>query len=271
MPEDATGPPASPESAFQEYERPIRVRNYKLGAVLAGFFMPAGATLDYFTHGWDTMLTLLPSRMVCAVLLGAIWLALHFHPETKHYRLLGFGVAFLPLLSISWMIYDLGGSTSTYYAGLNLIMVGSAILLRWTVADSVIIVVLTFVTYLLVCMLRWPLPEDGVFFNNIYFLLVTGVFLIAGSWYYNGVRRSEFDLRWRLDQNRAELEASNRKLRELDELKGRFFANISHELRTPLTLLIAPLETLLNRSMRLPEQEEKDLLGTMHGNATRLL
>jgi signal transduction histidine kinase len=273
MPEDATGSPASPESAFQEYERPIRVRNYKLGALLAGIFMPCGATLDYFTHGWETTMTLLPNRMICAVLLGAIWLKLHFDPETTRYRLLGFGVAFLPLLSIAWMIYDLGGATSTYYAGLNLIMVGSAILLRWTVADSVVIVVLTFVTYLFVCMvLRGPVGDiGGVFFNNIYFLIVTGVFLIAGSWYYNGVRRSEFDLRWRLDQNRAELEASNRKLRELDELKGRFFANISHELRTPLTLLIAPLETLLNRSTRLPEADEKELLSTMHGNSMRLL
>jgi signal transduction histidine kinase len=271
MPEAATGPPASPDSAFQEYERPLRVRNYKLGAVLAGFFMPAGATLDYFTHGWDTMVALLPNRIICALLLGAIWMALHLHPNTRNYRLLGFCVAFLPLLSISWMIYDLGGPSSTYYAGLNLIMVGSAILLRWTLADSVIIVVLTFVTYFLVCLVRWNPGEGGVFFNNLYFLLVTGVFLIAGSWYYNGVRRSEFDLRWRLDQNRAELEESNRKLKELDELKSRFFANISHELRTPLTLLIAPLETLLNQSVRLPEQEEKDLLGTMHGNAMRLL
>jgi signal transduction histidine kinase len=272
MPEDATGPPASPESAFQEYERPVRVRNYKLGALLAGIFVPAGATLDFFTHGWDTTVTLLPNRIICGVLLGAIWLALHFHPDTKRYRLLGFGVAGLPLLSISWMIYELGGASSTYYAGLNLIMLGSAILLRWTLMDSVIIVVLTLASYLIACFMRGGVMSDsGVFFNNIYFLLVTGVFLVAGSWYYNGVRRSEFDLRWRLDQNRAELEASNRKLKELDELKSRFFANISHELRTPLTLLVAPLETLLNRSVRLPEPEEKDLLSTMHGNAMRLL
>jgi signal transduction histidine kinase len=271
MPEVSPVSLASSDGAFEEYERPIQVRNAKLCCILAGVFMPAGATLDYFTHGWDVMLTLLPSRIVCAILLGAIWLAFHFYPDTKYHRPLGFFVSFLPLLSITWMIYDLGGAASSYYAGLNLIMLGSAILLRWSVTDSVLTVVLTLVTYVFVCLLRGPLDSGGIFFNNVYFLVVTGVFLVAGSWYYNGVRRSEFDLRWRLDQNRAELEASNRKLRELDELKGRFFANISHELRTPLTLLIAPLETLLNRSTPLPEADEKDLLSTMHGNSMRLL
>src|SRR6185503_13489390 len=84
-------------------------------------------------------------------------------------------------------------------------------------------------------------------------------------------RLREFSLRWELDRNRLQLEESNQKLKQLDETKSRFFANISHELRTPLTLLLAPLETLLNRFRQSFDQETRNLLVTMHSNGMRLL
>jgi len=97
------------------------------------------------------------------------------------------------------------------------------------------------------------------------------VFTTAGTWFYNDIRFSEFRLRDDLDASRAELEESNQKLRELDEVKSRFFANVSHELRTPLTLMIAPLEALMHRAESGRTQEDLDLLDTMHGNGMRLL
>ena len=83
-------------------------------------------------------------------------------------------------------------------------------------------------------------------FNNGFFLFCTAAEVITGNFFYNRLRFREFSLRHELDANRAQLEENNQKLKELDQVKNRFFANISHELRTPLTLLLSPLETMLH-------------------------
>jgi signal transduction histidine kinase len=268
---------AAIRDAFHVYERDVRVRNYKVGCLLAFIFMPAGASLDYFVYPhnvWTSHLStnFLALRLLCSALLAAIGLGLHFRPKTNYYRVLGSLVALLPLFSIAWMIYVTQGGASPYYAGLNIVMLGAALLLRWTLFDSIVVFLLSIAAYLAACTFpgpHGPIPHSGIFFNNFYFLFVTGVFIITGSWFYNEIRFREFSLRFELDQNRRQLEESNQKLKELDEAKGRFFANISHELRTPLTLLIAPLETILNRHQVDPDT--KELLLTMRSNGMRLL
>ncbi len=58
-------------------------------------------------------------------------------------------------------------------------------------------------------------------------------------------------------------------LRELDEMKSRFFANISHELRTPLTLILGPLENVLKRDHL--EKRDQRLLSMILQNGRQLL
>lgn len=58
------------------------------------------------------------------------------------------------------------------------------------------------------------------------------------------------------------------KLKELDQLKSRFFADISHEFRTPLTLILGPVETLLSKK---PPEEQSHQYHLIRRNAQRLL
>ncbi len=55
-----------------------------------------------------------------------------------------------------------------------------------------------------------------------------------------------------------ELEASH--LREIENIKSRFFANLSHEFRTPLTLILGPAEQITRMSDNTKVKEEASLI-----------
>jgi signal transduction histidine kinase len=71
-----------------------------------------------------------------------------------------------------------------------------------------------------------------------------------------------------IQEKNLQLETQSEKLKELDEAKSRFFANVSHEFRTPLTLLIGPLEQILSRN---PDDTLKSEALMMLRNSHRLL
>jgi signal transduction histidine kinase/DNA-binding response OmpR family regulator len=58
------------------------------------------------------------------------------------------------------------------------------------------------------------------------------------------------------------------KVKELDRLKSRFFANISHEFRTPMTLILGPLERLISQTA---DEKLHDTFLLMQRNGQRLL
>ena len=219
--------------SFEFYERPIRIRNYKLGAFLAGVFMPAGASLDYFMYGLEVTKSFFVVRVISAVLLAGVWLALHYFPNTH---------------TLSFDRPSRGADPTRCHLMDDLLPGWCHLaLLRGAEPDHAR---LRHLVALDRGGRRPDLPSHAIdllsrrhcmassrstaCFQQSLFPWWSPVFIIAGSWYYNIIRQSEFQLRYRLDANRAELEESNQSCGSLMRPKSRFFANISHELRTPL-------------------------------------
>lgn len=67
-----------------------------------------------------------------------------------------------------------------------------------------------------------------------------------------------------------EQKKQNQILRELNEAKTRFFANVSHEFRTPLSLILAPLGDLLNTWRATSNSDDLRKLEIINRNALRL-
>jgi len=92
----------------------------------------------------------------------------------------------------------------------------------------------------------------------IYGLIILGLFYV---WRRYDLKRQR--LRQELELEHVEA----KKLKELDTMKSRFFANISHEFRTPLTLILGPLEKLRSK---IAEKDSEEDLNMMQRNAIRL-
>ena len=265
-------------AAFAANERQERLRTGKIASVLVVVLMPLGSVMDwlvYHRQRWD----FLGLRILCSVLAAGLWYLHTTELGQKHYRRLGILIALFPAFFMCWIIAaaqgPLAGATSDYYAALNLILLAVSVVVRWDFWESTFCAGAIILMYLAACGFHWLKPTPEEFFNNLannlYFLALTGIIVVVGNHFFYRLRLSEFTLRYELDKNRAALEDSNRKLVELDQIKSRFFANISHELRTPLTLLLAPLESLMQRFNRALDEDTRNLLGTMHANGMRLL
>jgi two-component system sensor histidine kinase PhcS len=254
---------------YADYERQITLRHLKVGCYLVMLLMPLGVVLDYFVYPayLEFFFTL---RLFSAGLLGLLPtpLSQRFH---NYFSLV---IVLIPTYFICWMIYATEGADSPYYAGLNLILLCVALVMRWTVRLSIIASFSVTGMYLSACFLNHPISpfNYGVFLNNMYFLVLTGVVVVAGGRLHRNLRISEFTLRFELDQNKktleqktADLEDAIVRLKEAEaELVqteklaslGRMSAGIIHEINNPLNYAKTGLYTLRNKARYLPADQQ---------------
>lgn len=256
--------------AFELYEHGVSVVNARRAALWAALFTFGGTSMDWVVYPGQAP-AFLVIRSVCGVFLCLAYLALvRFEGERLRTRI-AWSIPVVPTVGICAMIVMTGGGNSSYYAGMNLVMVGLSLLLRWSFRSTAGMVGFCFMAYFAGVLLVPGSSRHDVLASNLFFLFVTGVFVVAGSYYYEQLRFREFVLRKEVEDSHRLLATRNRQLSELDEAKTRFFANISHELRTPLTVIIGLMERMSVRFEQSPEPEVREMLAMTSDNGLRLL
>ena len=105
------------------------------------------------------------------------------------------------------------------------------------------------------------LVKDKNLIIGLVFIIITSFILIGLIvYFYQKLRAANLKTRIQSEQ-----------LKELDQVKSNFFANISHELRTPLSLILGPLSFLLSRERSWDEKMLKNRLEVMQRNGESLM
>ena len=255
-------------AAYAAHLRELGVGRIRIGCYLAMLVLPAGAIVDFFLHR-DRFGQFLVVRLVFSLLMLPLMAFVSRPAGAQYHPQIGVVLAMIPAAAMAVIIHQAGGAESHYYAALNLVLLAIGLVLQWTAVQSLVAALAVLAMYLAA---TWStvLGNEGLFFNNLWFLFLTGVIVVLGNQIQSRLRLRDFVSSYQLERSRRELERTNQRLRELDEIKGRFFANVSHELRTPLTLLLGPLESL-RRHPAFAEPRVQETLATMEANGMRLL
>lgn len=248
----------------------ISLRRARVGCVLGIVLVPAGSLLDYFVYP-ERFYEFLLVRCVCSILIGAILFSAYLRFGREHPVSIGQVFVLLVAIAIVYMIRETGGYQSTYYAGLNLLILAVGVLFPWGLRETLACGISVYLVYLVPILLFDDIVDLPSFVNNNYFLILTLIIALTGNHFSSGLRYQEFLSRRRLEESEDNLRSSNQRLKELDTAKSDFFANISHELRTPLTLILAPMESLLKGESGPVADVHRRYLQIMHQNALRLL
>jgi signal transduction histidine kinase len=204
-------------AAFLKDERAKRVESGKIASLLVMVLMPLGLVADLFVYEqapekvhWQNFLVY---RLLCSVLAGGLYL-LHRGPfGAKHFRVLGLPIVMLPAFFMNLIIARASDPIMPYYAGLSLIMLAVSVVGRWNLFESFLAVVSVLIMYCVVC-LTLEHPQREYIFNNLYFLVLTGVIVMVGNQLFDELRRKEFEARYELENSKLQLERQKVELEE---------------------------------------------------------
>jgi phosphoserine phosphatase RsbU/P len=192
-------------STFEEYLTDI-VHNWsKVLTALAFTLVPAFFILDYFLVPRQLLPVVGMYRGISTALLLVQYFVLRKSRPGHLTYLHGYLVSLNVGLTISLMTVDLGGFNSSYYAGLNLVLIGVNLLLPWKAGHSAANTFLVVFMYVLSNLIAGKPYDPVILTNNLFFLLATAIIAVSINQVKYRLVRQEFSLMVQLKKARDAL------------------------------------------------------------------
>ncbi len=238
---------ANQDPLYYEETRELTRARGKIACLFGITLVPLFSILDYFfvPNLWPLFLLL---RVANTAENGVIYSLLHFRKtlSVRQLNLLS-SLYFCSIgIMIAYMCRLMGGYQSTYYAGINLVMLAVSLLMPWHFFYTLLNGLIMFSAYAILGFTESRVLTD--FLNNSYFLFSTILVASVASYWTGALRKKEYRAR--------------QELKELDKAKSRFFSNVTHEFRTPLVTFSSTIQLLLDGGLQDPVVQRKLLSGS---------
>lgn len=200
-------------SSFETYLDSIIHAWLKVLTALAFTLVPIFLILDYVLTPREIFWQFLLYRVLSTLVVLAQFFIIRLTKPGLFSYVHGYILSFVVAGAIVQMTADLGGFDSSYYAGLNLVIIGVNLLLPWRAVHSAITSGTIIAGYVAVNLLQAQPFQTANLVNNLFFLTGTAVIAVSINYVKHRLIRQEYDLRSQLLEANSKLERSQADLK----------------------------------------------------------
>ena len=181
-------------SDFETYLNKIIHEWSKTIVILVFILVPTFLILDYFVVPQNLRPIFAGYRLVCAAVAIGQYVFLRRSKPSKLSYIHGYLVTLLVGSTVALMTVYLGGFNSSYYAGLNLVIIGVNLLLPWGVIHSGINSAIVIMLYVAMNVAANHAHEPRILVNNLFFLNATAIMAFIITYVRQKLVKQEFFL-----------------------------------------------------------------------------
>ncbi len=161
---------------------------------LAISLVPLFFILDYFIVPKNLLPQVGVYRLIATLIVMAQYMTIRLTQPSKLSYLHGYIISIVVGGVIVLMTRDLGGFFSSYYAGLNLVIIGVNMLLPWRAIHSALNSLIIILMYTVINFIGIEAYRSDYLINNLFFLCATGVIAVSINHVKHILIRKEFYL-----------------------------------------------------------------------------